>query len=563
VGGPFELHSEAVGALPVVNRFCERLGLDELLGRYVPANDPRLALAPAKALGVVVRNLLVAHQPVYQLSEWAAPYAPALLGLRREEVGHLNDDRVGRALGLLFDADRASLLTEVVLRAVRTFGVDCSQLHNDSTTVSFSGAERASEPTVRAGKPTAAALHGFNKDHRPDLRQLVWILTVSSDGAVPVAYRVADGNTEDSTTHVKSWDGLVALLGRKDFLYVADCKLATREAMSHIDGEGGRFVSVLPRSRREDAWFRDWVTRNRPSWAEVARAPSRQKEGPPDVLSTFEAPLGSAEGYRVIWAHSSTKRLNDALGRARRIERATVALEELAARLAGPKCRLKSLVTVEDEAKEALAEHDAAKYFEIWVVEEVEKTYRAEQPGTPGPGARFRQATRPKFRLTWKLRQHVVKAEACSDGCFPLVTNDTKTTPAEVLAAYKYQPNLERRNHILKGPQAVAPVFLRNPARIEGLLCCHFLALLLGALIEREARGAMARSKTEAIPLYPEDRGCTSPSAERLVEVFAGVSRHHLFHDGQLVQTFEPTLTELQEEVLVLLGVPSTTYRHG
>jgi hypothetical protein len=81
VEGPFELHSRAVGALPVVGDFCGRLGLDELLERYVPARGPRLALAPEKVLGAVVRNLLVSHQPVYQLGEWAAPCDPGLLGL--------------------------------------------------------------------------------------------------------------------------------------------------------------------------------------------------------------------------------------------------------------------------------------------------------------------------------------------------------------------------------------------------------------------------------------------------------------------------------------------------
>jgi len=35
------------------------------------------------------------------------------------------------------------------------------------------------------------------KDHRPDLKQLVWILTVTADRAVPIAHRVLDGNTSD------------------------------------------------------------------------------------------------------------------------------------------------------------------------------------------------------------------------------------------------------------------------------------------------------------------------------------------------------------------------------
>jgi transposase len=59
------------------------------------------------------------------------------------------------------------------------------------------------------------------------LKQLVWILTVTADGAVPIAFRVADGNTADVTTHIATWDGLVALAGRSDFLYVADSKLAS------------------------------------------------------------------------------------------------------------------------------------------------------------------------------------------------------------------------------------------------------------------------------------------------------------------------------------------------
>ncbi len=34
---------------------------------------------------------------------------------------------------------------------------------------------------------------------------------------------------------------------------MADSKLCTRTAMDHIDIAGGRFVTVLPRTRREDA----------------------------------------------------------------------------------------------------------------------------------------------------------------------------------------------------------------------------------------------------------------------------------------------------------------------
>lgn len=44
----------------------------------------------------MVTNLLLGHQPLYGLGEWAAGYAPELLGLGGDDdLAALNDDRVG------------------------------------------------------------------------------------------------------------------------------------------------------------------------------------------------------------------------------------------------------------------------------------------------------------------------------------------------------------------------------------------------------------------------------------------------------------------------------------
>ena len=120
----FELVSQRVGALPVVNHFLHRSGLPALLARYLPGDDGRYRLPPAVAVGLVVTNLLVGRRPLYGLSEWATRFDPGLLGLAPGEVAALNDDRVGRALERLFDADRASLLTELLLGVVAEFGID-------------------------------------------------------------------------------------------------------------------------------------------------------------------------------------------------------------------------------------------------------------------------------------------------------------------------------------------------------------------------------------------------------------------------------------------------------
>ena len=224
--------------------FYDRLGIDRLLEAHVPG-DGRLRVSPAAALGVVVRNLVMRHAPVYALGEWAGRYDPSAVGLAGDDLAALNDDRIGRMLARLFDADRASLLTRLVLDTVESFELDLSRLHNDSTSIKLCGAYDTADGQTRGGKPTPAVKHGFSKDHRPDLKQLVWMLTVTADGAVPIAFRVADGNTADVTTHIDTWDALVALTGEVGFLYVADAKLATFDNCRHIHTCGGRFLSVL------------------------------------------------------------------------------------------------------------------------------------------------------------------------------------------------------------------------------------------------------------------------------------------------------------------------------
>ena len=104
--GGFTLRDEVLDALPIVRHVTSRLGLDGLLDAHVSTSDPRVRLSPARCLTAVVANLSLDHAPLYALFEWARTLDADLLGLSAPEVPLLNDDRVGRALGSLFDADR-------------------------------------------------------------------------------------------------------------------------------------------------------------------------------------------------------------------------------------------------------------------------------------------------------------------------------------------------------------------------------------------------------------------------------------------------------------------------
>lgn len=558
----FRLESRWIGGLPLVNAVLQRLRVDALFAQALPATDVRTKLAPGVALGVLLRNIILnERRPLYTQGEWVVQAEPALLGLKHAHRNLFNDDRIGRSLDLLFHADRASLMTELIVRAIREYQIDLSRLHNDSTSITFAGEYISADGRIVQDRPTLRITYGHNKDHRPDLKQLLYILTVAGDGAVPIHYKTMDGNTADTVTHIDSWDTLCRITGKTDFLYVADCKLCSRASMAHIATHGGRFITVLPRNRREERWFRQFIQVHEPPWHEALRRPNpRRRLGPEDIWKVTEAELPSREGYRIIWVWNSLMATQDAESRQARIEKAWAGIELLQTKLQGPRCRYRVRSHLEQAAQKIVEKAGAARWLCYDIEERNEPVFRQEQRGRPGVKTRYVRKQRTRFSISLKTRQETIDEDARCDGMFPLITNCTDLSAAKILEAYKFQPRLEKRHEQLKAVEDVAPVFLKNVARIEGLLFLYFVAMLVQALLEREVRQAMVREKIEMIPLYPEERECRAPSTERILRLFEPLQRHRLRDGNRLVQIFEPELSELQRQILKLLGLPTTAF---
>jgi transposase len=479
------------------------------------------------------------------------------------DVKQLCDDNIGRALDRLFDSDRGSLLTATVVAAARRFGIRFDELHNDSTTIKLCGQYKAARGRSVRGKRAPWITYGHSKDRRRDLKQLLFILTTSADGGIPVQFRCEDGNTNDSTTHLETWESLCKAAGRHDFLYVADCKLCSSHVMETIDGRGGRLVTVLPRSRSEDAYFREWIQTHTPKWETVWNRPNpRRKYGPRDIWRVYRDPIPSAEGWPIVWVFSSLLRLNQGRLRREHIERGIQEIEDLQAKLEGPRPRLKQQRDVEEKLDKILSRLKIRSYLRAWVFERKEERFRQERPGRPGPNTRYRKQIRKRFGVAYEIDEAAIAYDQNSDGAYPLLTNDRTLKPAQVLAAHKRQPAIEKRFEQAKTVHEIAPVLLKNEDRIDALFILYFLALLVQALIERQLRLGMEQDGTKELPLYPEERLCRYPTARRVFQLFSILERNTLLDtEGNVVQVFEPEFTDMQRQVLRLLGVPTSAYR--
>jgi transposase len=353
---------------------------------------------------------------------------------------------------------------------------------------------------------------GHNKDHRPDLKLLLYILTVVRDGAVPVQVRVQSGNASNDRSHRATWDLLCKLTGRRDFLYVADCKLATAENMAYIHRHGGRFLSVLPRTRGEDAAFRAEIRGGRVHWGMIHDKYDDEGELV-DGFSIHEPEATSVEGYRLIWYHSTRKAELDVVARQQRIERALLRLAELREKLASPRTRHRERAKVAEAVEAILGETGTEGEIAVTIEERSEETFRQQRRGRPNAQTLYVKSERNRFELTCRVDSVRLAEEARCDGIFPMITNEMTMSARDLLLAYKEQPMIEKRFAQLKTDFVVAPVLLKEVSRIQALLCVYFLALLVEALLERELRRAMEREGIASLPIYPEARGCRRPTA--------------------------------------------------
>lgn len=555
------LRTCTIGALPIVNQLLERMQLEQFLQEHLPRDGRRMAVPTSRCLLLLLRNILLSREPIYGLGEWAERFVPELLGLKKGDLKHLNDDRVGRSLDRLFQANIQELVLDVVRHVVKEFDVSLDELHNDSTTVSFYGAyEDAGEETKRAKRNRLAITFGHSKDHRPDLKQLLYILTVTDDGGIPLYFTTASGNVTDDTTHRETWDLLRQLVGRADFLYVADCKLATRDNLQYIHNQGGRFITILPRTRREDREFRQQLLTSLDAVAwDHLRDITNERGEVIDRLRVCTQHRVSSEGFRLLWFHSTRKAERDARSRARALDRASKQLAQLQNRLQSSRTRFRQRDKVEAAVQQILGDGDVSRWLSVQVLEFEEETFKQETRGRPGKDTRYIRETKLRYKLSWTTSTTQIEHDQATDGVFPLITNQSEMSADDVLRAYRRQPLIEKRFSQFKSDYEVAPLYLKEVTRIQAMLAVYFFALMLQTLLERELRQALRDSDYDSLPLYPEHRSCRAPTTRRVIDILETVQRHELTGSGDS-ETFVTQLTPLQAQIAKWFGFAPTQY---
>lgn len=509
-----------LGALPLVLRFFERLGLREIVNRHLGPSEAEQD--SGLVVLILVLNRLLAPRPLVHVETWLASTAlPEALGVSADRF---NDDRLARILDLLASHLEA-IWQELVVAAIVRFDVDLSQLCYDITSIAFSGDYDQAE-LVR---------YGYSRDHRPDLKQVNLAVNVTAEGGVPVDYRVLAGNTADRATPVENLARLRGLLARLPQvdpsrlpvvpLFISDRAMLTPESMAEYCRHQVRFLG--PYGTAECRKLLAEVSAQELAANTLDYRPQRAErdcsfEPYQGVICPLELqhpePGQKPLQLRALVVYSPGKARLDAQLRQTNLARLEAKLTDLAGKL--NRRPYTKYETVEKRLKALLRDHPARPFLAVSL---------QEQEGV--------------LVLTWQRREEAIAQAAELDGRYLLVTNDLALDANTMLALSKRRDVPEKRFSTVKGALQVRPVYVHKQERVLGLVFCTLVALLVYALLELECKRA-------AVPR----------SATTLFQEFASLSLVVTsFPDGSVLWR-QSALGPKQLALLQALGLPTDSY---
>lgn len=523
--------------LPVIAHALKKLRVRQVVDELV-AKDPRSRVSTGECIEALVTAILLGKHTLYQVGQLLEPYdLQVAFGFNQvAQPSNFNDTRLAKALDDLFDVGGVPKVNlALTLSAVREYELSIQQVHVDLTSVSVHGDYAFSEPPADPEDPQAIphVTHGYSKAHRPDLKQVVFGLSVVSDGAVPVCGRVSSGNRGDGPeTRFMLRQLRESLPDPTSVLYVGDSKMFSGETLALMSAHDLDFVTLLPRS--VGLWQRVYAL----FAAEGERAPTLKVKCEDDDLETarywrgrsYEMPYefehdGSDYSIplRLLVVESDALKERKRPGFERRRVKERAALEKLAVNSA--KQTYACQLDAERAMARALTKKVTVHRLEARVVAEQQRRKRA-RPGRP------RKDERHEHDEVWRVVIEVHDDPAAAERrfreetCFVLVTSklagsDREDADRRTLVAYDEQDHVERCFRWAKHPLAVAPIYLKTPKRIAALGLVYVIALMVYALIQRDVRQRLAAADTS----MPGNRGWTrTPTTEVIFRAFRGVS---------------------------------------
>jgi transposase len=523
--------TQRIDHLGIVAGISREIELVETIDKEVGQTGRKVSCGEA-TLAMVQNALGFSGRALYLMPDYLSNKPVDLLiraGLTAEDF---NDDTLGRCLDDLYARGVTEVFASVASKALSVYGIEHKFVHLDSSSFHLHGEYDVDAP----GEEMVSITHGYSRDHRPDLKQVVAQIITSHKSNLPVWLEVLSGNSSDKESFSESVKAYCEHLtdGKKPY-FVMDSAGYSENSLKAIQ-------NML------------WLMRVPETLAEAKRL---VKETAPDQMVELEPGYfgkeveseygGVAQRWLVVFSQAANERELKTLKKAQARE------QEAAEKQWRKVCQ--PVFNCQADAEAACKQFNQRwKYHRA--TEQVTPITQYTHAGRPTAGA---QPEVVGYTLTGTLVLYEAGVEEAkrSLGKFIIATNELDVqnlSAAAMLENYTAQGvSVERGFRFLKDPMFFAhSLFLKNPARIMALIMIMGLALLIFALGERQLRQVL-KQNNESIP-DQKGKPTQTPTLRWVFQVFEGLDVLSVWVDDRLVTRKMLNLRPVHHQIIRLLG---------
>lgn len=506
--------------LPVVMDVLRRSGVLNVIDHAI-REDLRSKVSTSECVSVILCGVCLGHHDLWRMADRLAPYDMATIMRDRGFcLAEFTEERLAKALDDLFAAGLDRLMTGIALQAIEQFKIGTDFLHFDTTSLSFFGAHESEEfgsQTDGSGQPPLVT-YGYSKDHRPDLKQIMFGSLVSRDGGVPLYGKALDGNRSDSESAAEFFQKVRSLVrDPREVCCVADSKGWCGSVLALVQHEGLRLLSRLPRHHRLHG-----EVLAMPAVPRRIERPTRPGQEDADFydIAGFDVeesllveqpaadPSGQPERKRLRFPARAVRVFSSALLRRKmatlertRISEAKEAQRQMAAWQA-------VAYACASDAERAAQRHEAeAGFTTLDVVAEVREVVG---PFRRGPGRPRKQPeagleAERHYRVTYTTvpaNQEAITERLRRAATFVQIRTRNSgwdISDEDMIDRYRGQYLCEHGFSWLKsgaGAKGINPIYLETPKRIASLCFLYLIGLMTWTLIQRTVRGNLQKWNT-------------------------------------------------------------------
>lgn len=229
--------------LGIISGVIDNLGLVQAIDSRLQKDKNSLEeISPGEAIkGMILNGLGFVSKPLSLTPRFFQNKPLELLFRPGVKASDFNRFKLGRTLEHVFDYGTDKLFSELSFDVCIQEDVDQRFNSEDTTSFCVTG-----ESYPDSDEHAVSVTHGYSKDHRPDLKQVVHELMVSQDGGVSLQMKTWSGNESDTVIFRERTQALVEQFRKSELAryLIADSKLYDSGNAPHLSGL--RFITRIP-----------------------------------------------------------------------------------------------------------------------------------------------------------------------------------------------------------------------------------------------------------------------------------------------------------------------------